>query len=164
MCHYFLDLCPPTAKDIGALCGLFQFYHELAVPKKPQDDDEAFNPYDFCLYGLRCAVQQDVEKAQRMKWTVEEYLRAALFHSIFCIVPSDYADDDSIKVPGTVPSTKFQFKKIANPNWPVVPKKTVSTYNRVRHCRCFFLLSINLLNRMSVLPHLSESIPYEIND
>ncbi len=63
-----------------------------------------------------------------MKLAVEGYIRAALFHGIFYMVPSDYADDDSVEVPGTVQSTKFQFKKIDNPNWSVVPKKTVSTY------------------------------------
>ncbi len=108
LCHYFLDLCPPTAKEKGSLCGSFQFYHELVVPKKSQDDDDkAFNSYDFCLYGLRCAVEQDVEKAQCMKLDVEGYLRAALFHCIFYIILSDYADDDRIEVPGIVKITKI---------------------------------------------------------
>ncbi len=62
------------------------------------------------------AVQEDVEKAQCMKLAFEGYLRAALFHIIFHIVLSDYADYDSIKIPGTVKTTKLQFKKIDNPN------------------------------------------------
>ncbi len=33
LCHYFLDLCPPTAEELGLLCGLFGFYHELAPTK-----------------------------------------------------------------------------------------------------------------------------------
>ncbi len=85
-CHYFLDLCPPTAKELGVLCELFWFYHELAVPKKSQDDDDkAFNSYDFCLYGLCCAVEQDIEKAQHLKLAIERYLHATLFHCIFFI-------------------------------------------------------------------------------
>ncbi len=98
------------------MCGLFRFYHKLAVPKNSQDDDNnAFNSYDFHHYGLRCPVDQDVEKANCMKLALEGYLRATLFHGIFYIVPSDYADDDSIKVPGTVPSTKFSSRKLINP-------------------------------------------------
>ncbi len=98
-----------------------------------------------------------------MKLAVEGYICAALFCNIFYIIPSDYADDQSIEVPGTVTSTELQFKKHDNPNWPAVPKKTVSTYNRVcHHCYCF-LLSIVLLNGMSVLPHSFESIAYGIN-
>jgi len=81
---YFLDLCPPTAKEIGLLCGLFRFYHKLAVPKNSQDDDNnAFNSYDFHHYGLRCPVDQDVEKANCMKLALEGYLRATLFRGIF---------------------------------------------------------------------------------
>ncbi len=87
-----------------------------------------------------------------MELAVEVYICAVLFHDIFYIVPSDYAEDDSVKVPGTVTTTELQFKKIANTNWPVDPKKTVSTYNKVCHqCYCF-LLSIVLLNGTSVLP------------
>ncbi len=46
----------------------------------------------------------------------------------------------------------------------MVPKKTASTHNRVRHRRYCFLLSINLLNRTSVLPQIFESIAYGINE
>ena len=94
----------------------------------------------------------------------EGYLHATLFHGIFYIVPSDFADDNSVKIPGTVKTTKLQFKKIDNPNWSVVPKKTASTHNRVCHQRYCFLLSINLLNRMSVLPQIFESVAYGINE
>ncbi len=162
---FFIELCPPTVEELGLLCGSFHFNHQLALPKKFQGiDDEAFNSYDYCLYGLRCAVQENIEQANCMKLAFEGYLSAALFHGIFHIVPSDYADDDSIKIPGTVTTTKLQFKKIDNPNWAAVPKKIASTYNRVHHrCHCF-LLSINLLNGTSVLPHLFESVVYEIND
>ncbi len=120
--------------------------------------------YDFHLYGLHWDVAHNVQKAERMKLAVEGYICAALFCGIFYIVLSDYADNDSIKVPGTVTTTALQFKKIDNPNWPVVPKKTVSTYNRVCHCCYCFLLSINLLNRTSVLPHSFESIAYGSNN
>ncbi len=58
----------------------------------------------------------------------------------FYIIPSHYADDDSVEVTGAVKITKIQFKKIDNPNWPVDPKKTVSTYNRVCHYHYCFLL------------------------
>ncbi len=70
-----------------------------------------------------------------MKLAVEGYLRAASFHSIFYIVLSDLAHDDIVEIPGTVKTTKLQFKKIDNPHWPVVPKKTASTHNRVCHRR-----------------------------
>ncbi len=99
-----------------------------------------------------------------MKLAFQVYLLAGLIHSIFHIILFDYADDDSIKIPGTVKATKLQFKIIDNPDWAVVPKKTTSTYNRVRHhCYCF-LLSISLLNRTSVLTHLFKSVAYGIND
>ncbi len=88
---------------------------------------------------------------------------AALFHSIFYIVLSDYADDESVEVQGTITIAKLQFKKHNNPNWPAVPKKTVSTHNKVCHCCYCFLLSIVLLHRMSVLPHSFESVVYGIN-
>ncbi len=110
LCHDFKDLCSPTANKLGLLCGLFRFYHELAGWKKSSDDHESFNLYDFCLYGLRCAVAHDIQKVQRMKLAIEGYLCAALFHGIFYIVPSDCADDDSVEVPGTVKTTKLQFK------------------------------------------------------
>ncbi len=116
-------------RRIRFLCGSFHFNNELALPKKSQDsNDEAFNFYDYCLYGLCYTVQEDVEKVQHMKLAFEGYLHAASFHGIFHTVPSDYADDDSIEIPGTVKTTKFQIKKIENPNWAVVPKKTASTY------------------------------------
>ncbi len=57
-------------------------------------------------------MDQNIEKANCMKLAFEGYICAALFHSIFYIVLSDYADDDSIKVPGTVKITKVHFKKI----------------------------------------------------
>ncbi len=95
---------------------------------------------------------------------VEGYIHATLFLGIFYIIPSNYADNNSIKVPGTVTTTELQFKKNDNPNWPVIPKKTVSTYNRVHHCRYCFLLSIVLLNGASVLPHSFESTAYGINN
>ncbi len=76
------------------MCGLFQFYQELAGVKKSQDDNEAFNLYDFCLYGLCCDVVHDVHKAEHMKLAVEGNISAALFHGIVYIVPSDYANDD----------------------------------------------------------------------
>ena len=123
--YYFLDLCPPTVNELGLLCGLFQFYHELALSKKTEDDnDNTFNSYEYRLYGLRCADQQDVEKAQQMKLAFEGYIRATLFHGIFYIVPSDFADDNNVEIPGTVKTTKLQFKKFDNPNWLMVPKKT----------------------------------------
>ncbi len=56
LCHYFIELHPPTAEELGLLCGSFRFNHELALPKKSQDDnDESFNSYDYHLYGLRCS-------------------------------------------------------------------------------------------------------------
>ena len=99
-----------------------------------------------------------------MKLAFEGYIRAALFHGIFFIVPSDLADDDDVEIPGSVKTTKLQFKKIDNPNWLTVPKKTASTHNRVRHRRYCFLLSINLLNGTSVFPQLFESIAYGTNE
>ncbi len=93
---FLLELCPPTAEELGLLCGSFRFNHEIALPKKSQDnDDDAFNSYDYHLYGLRCANEEDVEKAQHMKLAFEGYLRAALLHGIFYIVPSDFADNKS---------------------------------------------------------------------
>ncbi len=51
-----------TAEELSLLCGSLQFCHELAPAKKSQDDDnKTFNLYDFCLYGLRCADEQDVK-------------------------------------------------------------------------------------------------------
>ncbi len=124
MFHCFLDLCPPTGNELGLLCGSFQFYHELAPAKKSQDDDnKTFNSYDFHLYGLCCADEQDVEKAHHMKLAFEGSLHAALFHSIFYIVPSDFTDEDSVEIPGTVKTTKLQFRKIDNPNWAVFQRK-----------------------------------------
>ncbi len=120
--------------------------------------------YEYCLYGLHCADEQDFEKAQQMKFAFEGYIRAALFHGFFYIVPSDFADDDNVEIPGTVKTTKLQFKKIDNPNWSVVPKKTASTHNRVRHQRYCFLLSINLLNGTSVFPQLFKIVAYGINE
>ncbi len=107
MFYFFLELCPPTGNELGLLCGLFQFYHELALSKKIEDDDnEMVNLYEYCLYGLHCADEQDFEKAQQMKFAFEGYIRAALFHGIFYIVPSDFADDDNVEIPGTVKPTK----------------------------------------------------------
>ncbi len=106
MFHYFLDLCPPTGNELGLLCGLFQFYHEFALSKKIEDDDnKTFNLYDFCL-SIHCADEQDVEKEQQVKLSFEGYLHAAY------IIPSDFADDDSVEIPGTVKTTKIQFKKL----------------------------------------------------
>ncbi len=65
-----------------------------------------------------------------MKLADEGYIYDALFHGIFYIIPSDYADDESVEVPGTITSTQLQFKKHDNPNWPAILKKTVSTYNK----------------------------------
>ncbi len=119
--------------------------------------------YDFCLYGLRCAVWLDVQEAERLRLAVERYIPAALFQGIFHIIQSDYSDDESIEVPGTITSTELQFNKQDNANLPAVLKKTVSTYNRVHHrCYCFLLLIV-LLNGMSILPHSFESIAYGIN-
>ncbi len=103
LCQYFIDLCAPTAETLGLLCGLFQFNHKLAGTKKSQDDDQAFNSYDFHLYGLCCAVAHNVQKAKCMN--DKGYIRAPLFCVIFYIVTSDYANDDSVKVPGTVLTT-----------------------------------------------------------
>ncbi len=71
LCHYFIELHPPTADALGLLCGLFQFHHKLAGPKKSSDEDEAFNLYDFCLYGLHCTILLDVQEADCMKSAVE---------------------------------------------------------------------------------------------
>ena len=162
---FFVDLRPPTGNELGLLCGSFRFYHELALSKKTEDgNDDTFNSYEYRLYGLRCADQQDLEKAQQMKLAFEGYICAALFHGIFFIVPSDLADDNDVEIPGSVKTTKLQFKKIDNPNWLTVPKKTASTHNRVRHRRYCFLISINLLNGTSVLPQLFESVAYGINE
>ncbi len=99
-----------------------------------------------------------------MTLAFEGYLCAALFHSIFSTIPSDFDDDDSVEIPGTIKTTKLQFKSIDDPNWAVVPKKTASTHNTVCHQRYCFLLLINLLNGTSVLPQLFESVAYGIND
>ncbi len=148
---------------MGLLCGSLRFFHELAGGKKDDENNDSFNSYPFRLYGLRCAVPLDVQHAERMKLAMEGYIRAVLFHGIFYIVPSDYANEDSAELPGSVPTTTFQFKKIDDPNWPLVPKKTASIYNRVRHRRYCFLLSLNLLNGTSVLPHSFETVAYGIN-
>ncbi len=123
--HYFIEHHPPTADVLVLFCGLFRFYHKLAGAKKSQDDDKSFNSYEFHLYEIHCAVAHDVQKAERMKLAVEGYIHAALFLGIFYIIPSDYADNNSIEVPGTVTTTELQFKKNENAKWPVIPKKTV---------------------------------------
>ncbi len=84
LCHYFLELCPPTANELGLLCGSFRFYHKLSFPKKSKyDDDNAFNLYVFCLFGLCCTVDEDVEKANGMILAFEGNLCALLFHGFF---------------------------------------------------------------------------------
>ncbi len=92
--------------------------------KKFQDDDnKTFNSYHFHLYGLCCADEQDIEKDQHMKLAFEGYLHATLFHGIFYIIPSDFADDDSVKIPGTVKTTKLQFKKLIIPTGQLFQRK-----------------------------------------
>ena len=167
-----LELRPPTAKELGLLCGSLKFLHELQVTKKSaskkggdgvDDVEKHINSYDYCLYGLRCSDANDIATAQKMKLALEGYIRAALFHGIFFIYSSDHAKQSISIFPGAVQCTHQQFKvdeDEMDPNCPIVPTGTITTYNRVRHVRLCFMLSLVLLNGTSTLPHQIEKTAY----
>ncbi len=60
-------------------------------------------------------LMSNVEKAQQMKLSFEGYICAALFHGIFYIILSDFADDDNVKIPGTVKTPNYRSKILLIP-------------------------------------------------
>ena len=106
---YALELRPPTAKELGLLCGSLKFQHELEVKKKSankkggeviDDVEKPINLYDYRLYGLRCSDTNDIATTEKMKLALEGYIRAALFHGIFFIYSSDHAKRSISIFPG----------------------------------------------------------------
>ncbi len=81
------------------------------------------------------------------------------FIVFFYKVPSDFADDNSVEIPGTAKTTKLQFKKIDDPNWAVVPcQRTigfvidviVSFFQLTFSMECLFCLNCLRVLRMEL--------------